>query len=142
MGTHTTSVRVRYPEVDRMGVAHHSHYLVWFEVGRTEMMRASGNAYDALEKSGVSFPVIESGVIYRSPARYDDELTVETWVESIEGIRVRYSYRILRGTDELASGFTVHAPVDSRLQPIRLQPELRKRLEALKTLKTIKMKRG
>ncbi len=73
-----TQVRVRYPEVDRMGVAHHSHYLAWFEIGRTEMMRCLGCSYGKMETEGIFLPVVEVSCRYRAPARYDDLLEVET----------------------------------------------------------------
>ena len=120
-------VRVRYPEVDRMGVAHHASHFVWFEIGRTELMRGRGIAYARLEDEGVFLPVIEARCAYRAPARYDDLLRVRTSLLSAGPVRVTFEYRIEREPDGtlLATGRTTHAAVDGRGRPRRLPPELR-----------------
>lgn len=107
--------RVRYPEIDRMGVAHHMHYLAWFEMGRTELMRAAGVPYAAVEEEmGFLFPVVEADARYRSPARYDEQLEVRTSLGPMDGPRVRFDYRVVRPTtgETLAEGFTIHAAVE------------------------------
>ena len=104
-----SEVRVRYPETDRMNVAWHGHYLAWFEIGRTEWMRAAGAPYRELEDShGLFFPVVEAGARYLASARYDDRLNVETRLARLGGVRVRFDYRIVRAADGtlLATGFT------------------------------------
>lgn len=130
--SHTTT-RVRYPETDRMGVAHHTHYFVWFELGRTELMRQAGCAYGALEDDdGVLFPVIEAGASYRASARYDELLDIETRLTELEGVRVRFDY-VVRKLDDariLASGFTVHASCGRDGRPSRLPESVRERLAA------------
>ena len=125
-----THTRVRYPETDRMGVAHHTHYFVWFELGRTELMRQAGCAYGALEDEGVFFPVIEAGAEYRSPARYDELLEIETHLTTVEGVRVRFDYVVRGATDArvLAKGYTVHASCGRDGRPTRLPESLRARL--------------
>jgi len=131
-----TSLRVRYPETDRMRVAYHGHYFVWFELGRTELMRDLGCAYGALEDGrGIHFPVISAGATYRSPARYDDRLTVETRLSSVGAVRVRFDYRVLRELDGalLATGFTEHATVGADGRPVRMPADLRSRLESGET---------
>jgi acyl-CoA thioester hydrolase len=123
---------VRYPETDRMGVAYHGNYLVWFELGRTELMRELGCPYGVLEeRDGIYFPVIEAGVKYLSPARYDDLLSVDSRLVSVGGVRVRFEYRLTREGEGklLATGFTVHAAVDRKGRPLKLPRELRGRLE-------------
>ena len=72
--THSSRLRVRYAETDQMGVVYYANYLVWFEVGRTDWLRATGWTYRAMEQDGVSLPVIEAHAEYRRAARYDDEL--------------------------------------------------------------------
>src|SRR5258706_1964556 len=90
-----TTTRVRYPETDRMGVAHHTHYFVWFELGRTELMRQADCAYGALENDdGVFFPVVEAGATYRAPARYDEIVDIETRLTGVDGVRVRFEYEL------------------------------------------------
>lgn len=126
-----TQTRVRYPETDRMGVAWHGHYLAWFELGRTEWMRAAGLPYGELEdRDGLRFPVVEIGARYRRSARYDDILEIETRLASVSGARVRFSYRVVRrGNEELlAEGFSEHAAVDRDGRPCRLPPEVRERM--------------
>ena len=104
-------VRVRYAETDQMGVVYHANYLVWFEVGRVELMRQRGMNYAQLEKEeGCRIVVVEVTARYKSPARYDDELVVETHVKMVRGPVIRFGYRILRAEDRvlLCEGETVH----------------------------------
>jgi len=125
------TVRVRYPETDRMNVAYHAHYLVWFEIGRTELMRDLGCDYASLEeRHGIFLPLREVGVRYHAPARYDDVLDVQTVLSSVGGASVRFDYVIVRRGDErrLVTGFTEHAAVDRAGRPNRLPAELRGRL--------------
>jgi acyl-CoA thioester hydrolase len=133
MKEHRFRIRVRYPETDRMGVVHHTHYLVWFEIGRTEMLRALGMPYADLEAAQVFMPVIEIGACYRGPVRYDEEVEVVTKLEEVTGVRVRFGYRLFRtaGGDALATGFSLHAAVGADGAPRRLPKELRERLESL-----------
>lgn len=114
-----------------MNVVYHAHYLVWFELGRTELMRALGCDYGRLEShDGVFFPVREARARYHSPARYDDRLEVRTRLTEVGGARVRFDYEIFREgeTRPLASGFTEHGAVGADGRPRRLDPELRRRL--------------
>src|ERR1035437_8151496 len=92
-------VRVRYAETDKMGVVYHANYLVWFEVGRCELLRAIGSSYRDLESTGIMLPVIEAHCEYRSPARYDDELQVKTWGTLVSGARVEFRYEVSRVAD-------------------------------------------
>ena len=117
-----TKVRVRYPEVDRMGVAHHSHFLSWFEMGRTELLRGVGCSYAEMESQGVFMPVVEVSCRYRSPVRYDDLLEVETHLMEISGSRVTFDYRLRRQGEDtlLAEARTVHATVNRAGQVIRI----------------------
>lgn len=122
---------MRYPETDRMGVAHHAHYLVWFELGRTELMREAGCPYGTLEDvDGVFFPVIEAGAEYLSPARYDEVIDIETRLTRAEGVRVRFDYALRNAADSrvLSRGFTVHASCGRDGRPCRLPEKLRIRL--------------
>ena len=124
--------RVRYPETDRMGVAYHGHYLVWFELGRTELMRELGFPYGELEEGkGLFFPVVEAGARYRRPARYDDALEVEAQVVRVGGARVRFDYRLFRSgeSEPLATGFTEHGAVDAEGRPCRLPESIRDALQ-------------
>jgi len=105
-----------------MGVAHHSHHLAWFEVGRTDLLRNLGCTYGEMESKGVFLPVVEVTCRYRAPVRYDDILEVETLLAEVSGSRVIFDYRLRRRGEEkvLAEGRTVHATVDGESRVIRL----------------------
>ena len=123
-------VRVRYAEVDRMGVAYHANHFVWFEIGRTELMRSRGVEYRRLEEEGIFLPVIEATCAYRVPVRYDDELRIHTRIEGATGASIAFAYRIEseRGGLLVATGRTRHAAVDGRGRPRRLPARLRELL--------------
>ena len=129
---HRVSARVRYPETDRMGVAHHSHFPVWFELGRTELMRELGCPYGQMEdREGVYFPVVDLGARFFKPARYDQVLEIETRLASTAGVRVRFEYEIRdENGSTLATGHTVHASVGLNGRPKRLSGDIRERLAA------------
>ncbi|HYS77239.1 MAG TPA: thioesterase family protein [Candidatus Dormibacteraeota bacterium] len=129
-GGGVVQVRVRYPEVDRMGVAHHANHFVWFEIGRTELMRARGVDYRRLEDEGIFLPVIEAACTYRAPARYDEVLRVHTRIEGAGAVRVAFTYRIESEPGGLlvATGSTRHAAVDRRGRPRRLPAGIRELL--------------
>lgn len=107
----TAELRVRYADTDAMGVVYHANYLVWFEVGRNEIMRAWGLPYIDFEKRGVMVPVVEASVRWLYPARYDDVLRVETRVADLSPARITFAYRIVQAEDGklCCEGTTVHA---------------------------------
>lgn len=116
-----------------MGVAYHGHYLAWYEMGRTELMRELGCTYGEMEdREGVFFPVIEVGSRYLAPARYDDLVQVITRLVRVGGARVRFEYELIREADgkKLASGFTEHAAVGRDGRPRRLPKMVRERMKA------------
>ncbi len=118
-----TRVRVRYAETDQMGVVYHANYLVWFEVGRVELMRQRGLDYKRMEiEEGCGIAVVEATARYKAPARYDDELVVETAVLQLRGPVVRFGYKILRAEDGLllCEGETLHVVVgrDMKRRPM------------------------
>ncbi len=106
---HRATIRVRYAETDRMGHAYNSHYLTWFEIGRTEFMRASGLAYREVEDRGFQLPLIKTEVTFRLPIRYDDELIIETRVGKTRSRSITFVYRILHEDRLVAEGWTTHA---------------------------------
>ena len=92
----THQVRVRYAETDQMGIVYYANYLVWFELGRVELLRSLGLAYSQLEKEHECIlPVVEATCRYRSPARYDDEILIETRPALLRGSVIKFAYRIL-----------------------------------------------
>ena len=110
-----------------MGVVYYANYFVWFEIGRTDLLRTSGWSYRELEADGVSLPVIEAQCEYRQPARYDDELEVRTTGSLMSPVRVEFTYEIVRLLDgvSLATGRTVHAALDGAGRPRRLPARVR-----------------
>jgi len=122
---HTVAVRVRYGETDQMGVVYHPNYLLYFETGRTELMRAAGVTYSEMEKSGVFLVVTEASCKYRAAAKYDQELRVVTRIDEVGKARIRFSYRVLGPEGALlAEGHTELASVDKSKTPVRMPAEV------------------
>ncbi len=117
---HLTSVRVRYCECDPMGVAHHSAFLVWLEIARTEMLRSAGGNYKQLEARGIFLAVVAIEVKYRRPARYDDELTIHTRLLSPGPVKIAHASEVRCGAELLATASTTLACLDrdGRVQAI------------------------
>ncbi len=125
----TTELRVIYGDTDQMGVAYYANYLRWFEAGRNEFIRARGLTYREVEaRFRLMLPVTEAHVAYRSPARYDDVIAVETSLAEVRRASARFAYRIVRGGEVLATGHTVHACVDVDGRVQRMPPELLQKL--------------
>ncbi len=122
--THTLEIRVRYPEVDAMGYLHHSRFLQYFELGRVELLRSLGTAYADLERAGVFFVVTRAEVRYRSPARYDELLTLATTVKRQTLVRIDHEYRLTRGDVLLAEGATTIASVNRQGEVIQIPESL------------------
>ena len=120
-------LRVRYAETDKMGVVYYANYLVWFEVGRTDLLRESGWNYRDMEAGGLGLPVIEAHCTYRASAKYDDEIEVRTTAEMLSPVRVKFTYEVVRAADAamLATGTTVHATVGRDGRPCRLPDRVR-----------------
>jgi len=126
-------VRVRYAETDQMGVVYHSNYLVWFEIGRVELIRSMGLDYKRMEaEEGCGIAVVDAHVRYRAPARYDDELVVRTKLLAARGAVIRFGYKIVRMEDGalLCEGETVHVVVDKEMKKRSLPPKYAERFAA------------
>lgn len=108
-----TSFRVRYAETDKMGIVYHSNYLVWFEVGRSELFRDLNLPYTIFEEQDLGLTIIEASCRYRQPAHYDDEIIVITKV-NIFSRKVTFSYLIYRDSTLLAEGKTIHLFVNKQ----------------------------
>ena len=120
---HRTTFRVRYAETDQMGVVYHANYLVWMEIGRVELVRSRGLNYKDLEASeGIFLGVVEASCRYHFPARYDQEVVVETEIVGANARMVEFSYRILVAGSEklLARGSTKHLWLNREMRPSRL----------------------
>ena len=122
MPTSVTTLRVRYAETDRMGVVYYANYLVWFEVARADLLRSLGWTYREMEETGVMLPVIEAHCEYKRPARYDDEVAIETTGVILSPVRMEFQYRVtVRGQADVAAiGRTVHAATTPDGRPCRL----------------------
>ena len=120
-------IRVRYAETDQMGVAYYSNYLVWFEVGRSELCRRRGFSYAKLESLGYKLVVTDVHCRYRNSARYDEVVTIRTWLKGLNKRMVTFGYQILRkdqGKEEMiAEGETKHLCLDSYGTPKSLPEE-------------------
>ncbi len=134
----TSQVRVRYAETDQMGIVYYANYLVWFEIGRVELLRSLGLAYSQLEtEHECILPVVEATCRYRSPAKYDDEILIETRPAMLRGSVIKFAYRILRKPPEgepptlLAEGETVHVVCDDQLKKKPLPEHYAEALRAL-----------
>ncbi|MCX7666525.1 MAG: acyl-CoA thioesterase [Gemmataceae bacterium] len=113
-------IRVRYAETDRMGLLHHANYLVYFEQARTDLLRDLGLTYREMEDKGFLLVLTKVDVKYKSPAYYDDILTVRTRLSRITPIRIEHTYEVLRDGQLLAEGATTLACVDrsGKIQPL------------------------
>lgn len=123
-------VRVRYAETDQMGVVYYANYFVWFEVGRTDLLRTLGGTYRDLEADGIFLPVIEAACEYAQSARYDDELEIRTEGRVLSPIRVEFRYDVVRLGDGavVATGRTMHAAINRAGRPCRLPAPVREAL--------------
>jgi acyl-CoA thioester hydrolase len=124
------TIRVRYAETDRMGLLHHANYLVYFEQGRTELLRERGLSYRDLEDQGFLLVLTKVDVHYRRPAKYDDLLTLRTTVVRTTMVRIDHKYEVFCDGQLLADGSSTLACVDRQgrpqalpdfLQPVRAQ---------------------
>ena len=120
----SSQVRVRYADIDKMGVAYNSIYLIWFEIGRTELLRDVGLTYRDIEKFGIRLPVIEAGIKYLKPAYYDDVLSIKTILEKKSKLRMRFEYQVVRNSERLATGFTELVFTNEKLYPTKPPKEL------------------
>ena len=131
-----TRQRVRYAETDQMGIVYYANYLVWFELGRVELLRSLGLAYSQMEKDHkLILPVVEAKCRYRAPARYDDEILIETRPALLRGSVLKFAYRILRADGEhhkvLAEGETIHVVCDENLKKMPLPEQYATALKKL-----------
>src|ERR1700744_4903961 len=120
-----TRIRVRYAETDQMGVVYYANFFIWFEIGRVELLRQLGFQYKEMEiEDDCHIPVVEANCRYKSPARYDDELLLETTVLALRRTVIKFGYRLLRQENQalilLAEGETTHVTVNRSTRKVRL----------------------
>ena len=121
---HTVEIRVRYNETDAMGFLHHSNYLSYFEVGRTELFRAQGGSYRRMEDLGLYFVVAKIEVRYRRPARYDDVLTLKTEIIRITPAKLEHHYCLMRESNVLTEADSIIACVNRAGEVQRIPEDL------------------
>ncbi|MDE3199415.1 MAG: acyl-CoA thioesterase [Acidobacteriota bacterium] len=138
MSVTTLQVRVRYAETDQMGVVYYANYLVWFELGRVEVLRSLGLSYHTLEvEHDCILPVVEANCRYRAPARYDDQVLIEARPSMLRGSVLKFAYRILRKNADdvepllLAEGETVHVVCGRDFQRKPLPEQYTEAIKAL-----------
>lgn len=124
ISSHELEIRVRYAETDAMGYLHHAQYLVYFEAGRTELLRANGLRYRDMEERGLFYVVARIDVRFRMPARYDDVLTLTTTTARFSPVRVDHRYELRREGALLTEGSSTLVLVDRDGRPTPLPPEL------------------
>ena len=120
-----TTIRVRYAETDRMGLLHHANYFVYFEIGRTELLRQRGLTYREVEDAGHYLVIIDIGCKFKRPAHYDDLLVLRTSVVKVTHVKIVHSYHLFRDGSLLAEGHSTLACVDRDGKPQPLPLPLR-----------------
>jgi acyl-CoA thioester hydrolase len=127
-------IRVRYAETDQMGVVYHANYLIWFEVGRVELMRSLGFDYRRMEiEDDRHIVVVEAKCRYKASAKYDDVIAIETTISALRGFVLKFAYRVVRVEDGklLAEGETTHVITDSAMQKCTLPEKYLKPFRAV-----------
>lgn len=118
-------IRVRYAETDQMGVVHHANYPIWFELARSEFVRARGIDYIQMERDGLALPLLEVSCRYISPAFYDDLIVVRAWVVECRRSLLRTHYEVVRGDTRLATGHTLQMLIERATgKPRRFDPDI------------------
>jgi acyl-CoA thioester hydrolase len=126
--------RVRYAETDKMGVVYHSNYLVWFEVGRVELLRQLGFSYREMEvQDDCHIAVVDVRCRYKQPARYDDEIVVRTKLKNARESLLHFGYEVVRAADDLllAEGDSTHLAVNSKFQKTQLPKKYQQAFEKI-----------
>jgi acyl-CoA thioester hydrolase len=123
--SHELPIRVRYAETDRMGLLHHANYFVYFEMGRTELLRQRGLSYREVEDAGHFLVIVEIGCKFKRPAHYDDLLVLRTSVGRVTHVKIVHNYQLFRGETLLAEGHSTLACVDRQGKPQPLPEMLR-----------------
>jgi acyl-CoA thioester hydrolase len=120
------SYRVPYADTDQMSVVYYANYLVYFERVRSEILRDIGFPYNVMEARGLMLPVIEAHCDYKTPAHYDDLLTISGWIDQAGGVRLRVACEVHRDDTLIASGHTVHACMRADTRKLTRLPDVLK----------------
>jgi len=117
--------RVIFGDTDQMGVVYYANYLRFFEASRAAFLRSFGRSHADLDAWGVALPVVEAHCRYRLPARYEDLLQIDVVVAEVRPASLRFAYRVMRGDDLLADGFTRHAVIGPDGRPRAMPPDFK-----------------
>ncbi len=118
-----TELTVRYAETDQMGIVYHTNYGIWYEIARTNFIKDLGYSYSEMEKRGIFLPVTDLKLHYISPARYDDNIKIETTVSSISSAKIEFSYTsyVKENKKPINTGISIHAFVDNKMRLINFK---------------------
>jgi acyl-CoA thioester hydrolase len=131
MKTYTYKTRVRYAEVDQMGVVYYANYLAYLESGRTGLMREMGISYGEIERRGFFLPVVECRCKYRGVARFDEEIAVETTLDFIKNASIKFDYTVKNHCgDTIVTGYTVHPFVNTDWKIVAIPDDVKSKLTA------------
>lgn len=132
MYKHTINIRVRYAETDKMGYVYYGNYATYFEVGRVELLRSLGISYRKLEEQGILLPVVNLNVDYKKPAFYDDNLTLETILTDLPGVKIVFHYALKRGEELLSKAQTTLVFLNAEFgRPVKCPEEILNELAKL-----------
>lgn len=124
MYTSEIKVRVRYGETDKMGYVYYGNYPLYYEIGRTELMRGFGYPYSKIEEMGIMLPVRTLDIKYHKAAKYDDLLTIRTTIKEMPGVKITFYYEVLNEENELLNeGTTMLVFVDENTRKPRKAPD-------------------
>jgi acyl-CoA thioester hydrolase len=131
------AIEVRYAETDQMGVVYHANYIIWMEIGRSQLIKDLGFNYTEMEADGIISPVLDIQASYKKPVTYGETVTIKTWIEKYDGLRVTYGYEILTESGDVSVvGSSVHVCVKKEnFRPISIKrhyPEWHEAYEANK----------
>jgi acyl-CoA thioester hydrolase len=129
-GWHTTDIRIRYKDTDRMGVVYYGNYFTFFEIGRSEYMRELGFPYSRLESEGYSLVVTEASAKYHANVGYDSLIRVKTAITELRKVRLRFDYKVISENNvRLVSGHTIHACLNSNQKLVKIPHVMMKIME-------------
>lgn len=116
-----SKIVVRYAETDRMGIVHHSVYPIWYELGRTDFIKAIGLTYSQMEEMGIMLPLVSLTSNYKRPSNYEDELIIKTSINKLTPARIEFLYEVYKEDELINTGTTVHAWVGKDLKPLNVK---------------------
>lgn len=118
-----SKINVRYAETDKMGIVYYANYAVWYEIGRTNFLKQAGISYSNMENIGIMVPVVDLNIHYIYPAKYDDNIIIETTVEDFSPVKIKFDYKIYKESvsEVINKGTTTHCWVDDKFKLINLK---------------------